>query len=490
MKNLKHFVFLPLIFLIAYFTYAQPALQKAAREKKHLINLYHQWNEPYGRDNNFSQPKSNARIESSSFYPLKAANYTWNTGNSIWDIFDTTLYTYAGPDLVSAITRKDSANNFLTRVLKFYDGANNLIDVVNQNWSSGWVNNNRDTFAFDVYGNTIMHQHQTWGGTQWTTAGGDNYINTYSGTGKILVQTAQTWNAAVWQNNARFTSTYNGTDQITQTIRESWNTVSLVWVNTSKTDYSYDASNVNDTTIDYSWNVTVWKNNSRIINLVWSLWTGEIATSKPQSYLYQTWSGSAWVNDERLQNAVYTVFGGRDETFQLYISSSWVNEYHYLIFYDMQYNYTGERYETWNVPLTVWDTTYEYKYLFTYDVNNSITQSIYQEFDGSLHTYVNHFKTVYSDFLFLNVYEINEPEIFSAVIYPNPMTDYADVIISSEIFSPVLFQIYDLKGRLILSEQPANKNFRLHKNNFTPGIYLLLISCASGEVSSLKFAVQ
>ena len=70
------------------------------------------------------------------------------------------------------------------------------------------------------------------------------------------------------------------------------------------------------------------------------------------------------------------------------------------------------------------------------------------------------------------------------------MTDFSDVIVSSDNFNPVSFQVYDVSGKMILSEANRNKKFRLHKNKFSVGIYLLLISGSAGELTSLKFIVQ
>jgi len=482
---------LVIIFLTAScFSTAQPQHRDIAQEKKHLMNFYHQWSAA-GSENNFTMSSANKKIETSYFYPARATNYNWNTSASAWDFVDTTLYTYTGT-LVSTLTRKDDSNSFLSRVLKSYDSSSHLIEAVYQDWLASWVNNYRDTFVFDSYNNLVTHLSQTWNGSAWITSAGNgnNYLLTYSGSGKILVQVAQTWNGAAWDNVSQFTNTYNANDQVTQTIRESWNTVTLVWNNTTKSDYVYDISNVNIQATDYLWNGSAWINNTQIINPVWAVWTGEIATSKPQSYIFQTWSGSAWVNDEQLLSATYDSFGGSVETYQLYISNVWVNENRYSIFYDTQFNNTGERNETWNIPFTVWDTTYEFRYLFSYDMNNSITQSIYQEYDGTAHAYLNYYKTVYSDFLLLNVSSINPSENFSVTIFPNPVTDFSDVTIVSENFNPASFQVFDVNGKRIFSEASKTKNFRLHKNNFTSGIYLLLISGEAGETASVKFMIQ
>lgn len=476
-----------LFFFSALFSHAQSSPQNKASEENNLHSIYRQWmNASSGKGNIASDPE--ARMATSLFYPAKATNYTWNTLSSNWSFLDTTLYEYAGPGLVSSATLKNSMNIFLVRTLTAYDTADRVIETIYQTWSTGWLNNYRDTFVFDSYNELIRHEHKTWSGSAWTTVAGDNFQNTYSGTGKILDQIAQTWNGTAWQNAQHFIHTYNAMDQDSQTIRESWNV--SVWAPTSKTNYFYNASDTNIQAIDYWWQGSTWVNNAQIINAVWAVWTGDISTSKPASYTYQTWSGSAWVNAQRLLSATYDSFGGSVETFQQFISGNWVNDVRNSDFFDMQYNKTGERNETWNMAFAVWDTTYEFRYLFTYDVNNSITESIYQQYDISTSVYVNYTKTVYSDFLFMNLPEITREENFSVTIFPNPVTDFADVIIVFENFNPVAYQVYDLNGRRIFVEESRSKNFRLHKNNLHSGIYFLLVSDAAGETVSVKFIVQ
>lgn len=474
-----------------FFCFAQSPASKNATEQNELWNIYHQWKNVSDGKNKFVDA-SGARMATTLFYPAKATNYNWSTLSSSWNFNDTTLYTYAGVGLVSSATRKDNSNNFISRTLTAYDTSSNVIEMIFQTWSAGWLNIYRDTFVFDNYNQLIRHEYQTWGGSQWNVISGDLIQNTYSGSGKITLQIVQTWSDtdAVWVNSSQKTNTYSASDKITQTLAESWSTTTSNWQSTSLIDYTYDVSDINIQSVFKFWNGSAWQNFTQTISIIWSVWTGEIATSKPQSYVIQTWNGSAWVNSQQLQNATYDSFGGSIETFRQYISGNWVNDVRNSEFFDIQLNKTGAREETWNIPVGVWDTTYEYRYLFTYDANFSITESIYQLYNNGLHNYVNSTKAVYTDFLFLNVSEINADENISVAIYPNPVNDFSEVIVSSDDFILVAYKIYDLHGRMIRSEAIRAKKFRLDKNNFSSGIYLLYVFDASGETTSLKFVVQ
>ncbi|HLG33841.1 MAG TPA: T9SS type A sorting domain-containing protein [Bacteroidia bacterium] len=489
---MRKYLFLTAAFLLSvFFTVAQSHTERSSAGSSELMGIYHRWKNAVTVTGNSASAR-NARMTTSLFYPAKATNYNWSTLNSNWNFSDTTLYTYAGPGLVSSATRKDNLDTLIARTLTSYDTSDRVIESIYQTWSAGWLNIYRDTFVFDSYNQTIRHEYQTWGGSQWNIIGGDQFQNTYNGAGKILVQVVQTWNgmASAWINSTQKTNTYNTNDQITQTIAESWNTSTLNWQNTSQTDYTYDVSNINTQTVFKIWNGSAFVNFNQTISVVWDTWTGDIATSRPQSYIFQTWNGSVWVNSQRLVNATYDSFGGSIELFHQYISGSWVNDARNSVFFDTQFNKTGARDETWNIPVGAWDTTYEYRYLYMYDANFSITESIYQQYDNGVHAYVNYTKAVYTDFLFLSVLEINPEEKISVAFYPNPMTDFSDVIILSENFNPVSFQVYDVSGKMILNEANRNKNFRLHKNKFSAGIYLLMISGAAGETAAIRFIVQ
>jgi hypothetical protein len=430
------------------------------------------------------------QMQTTLYYPAKATNYIWNTLTSNWDFFDTTLYTYTGTGYVTNATRKDNSNNFIARTLTTYDTSFRVIESIYQTWSSGWLNNHRDTFVFDNYNQMIRHEYHTWNNSQWNIISGDLFLNTYNASGKITLQVTQTWNGTSWVNSSRKTHTYNGNDQVVLTIAESWNTSLSSWQNTSQTDYTYDVSNINTQTVFKIWNGSAFVNFNQSISIVWSSWTGDIATSKPQSYTFQTWSGSAWVNAQRLFNATYDSFGGSIELFQQWISNNWVNDARYTDFFDTQYNKTGERNEAWNIPLAMWDTSYEYRYLFNYDANNSITQSIYQQYDNSVHAYVNYTKTIYSDFLFLDVAEIKPQTEISVSLFPNPAEEFVNVNVSSENFVPVAYSMSDVSGKIIFTEATRSTHIRLNRNNISSGIYLLTISGESGELISRKLIVR
>jgi hypothetical protein len=430
-------------------------------------------------------------LRTSSYYPLKATNYIWNISGSVWDFTDTTLYTYSPSADPASLTKKDNANNFISRVLNSYDASDNLIEALNQVWSSGWVNDFRDTFAYDSNNSLTLQENHQWNTNQWVRAGGYRYFYTYNGGGKILTMLTLTWNTTtlVWDTVSKLTHSYNGNNQLVQTIGESYNLSLNAWELISKRDYVYNASSVNTQTIEYLWSGTQWVNNTQIINITWHTWTGDVITSDPQNYIYQLWGGSSWNNFNRL-TYTYDSFGGVIQFTELFVSGNWRNDARLSEFYDNQYNYTGIRSESWDIFTTSWDTAYEYKYIYTYDVNNAITESIYQEYDVPNHVFQNNSRKVYSDFIFLDVdvEETISPIRNTAIIYPNPFTDFAEVAVQEKNNS-VHYTIYDSSGKIVAAGEEKN-HFRIRKAGLSEGLYLLQISDREGANHFLRFIVQ
>lgn len=479
MKGLKNIFCAVLILACSNFLPAQP--------QDNLLNFYSSL--AFSKNDN-NKTHVNNDLRTSNYYPLKATNYIWN--NSAWNFTDTTLYMYTASDMVASLTKKDSTNNFISRVLNAYDVSDSLTEQLHQFWSSGWVNNFRDTFAFDSYGNIMVRENHQWITNQWVRMSGYRYFYTYNGSGKVLTRLTVSWNTSttVWDSSSRITSTYNGNNNVVQTIRESYNVAMSAWQLTSKTDYTYDASFVNTQATDYLWNGTLWVENSRIISMVWNIWTGDVNTSRPQNYIYQLWNGSAWDDYNRL-TYTYDAFGGVVQFTEVFVSGNWRNDARLSEFYDNQYNYTGIRSESWIAATAVWDTSYEYKYIHTYDINNTIIETVYQEYTSTNPVYENNTRTVYSDFVLLSVEKNSSAIKNSAIrIYPNPVTDAAEVVAPSGMKGLYQHKIYNSLGNLERAGEEVKNNFRIQRAGLAEGLYLLHISDGKGANYFLKFIVQ
>lgn len=82
-------------------------------------------------------------------------------------------------------------------------------------------------------------------------------------------------------------------------------------------------------------------------------------------------------------------------------------------------------------------------------------------------------------------------EIVFSNVYPNPMTDQAMVVLSEKISLKNLFwELTDIHGRLISSQQIESSSFEIHRNDLSQGIYALSIKNKNGTLASKKIIVQ
>src|SRR5436190_16264087 len=66
----------------------------------------------------FSHQANNSDLRTTVYQPLTATNYIW--GGSAWNFIDTTLYVYTATNKTASLTKKDNANNFISRILHSY----------------------------------------------------------------------------------------------------------------------------------------------------------------------------------------------------------------------------------------------------------------------------------------------------------------------------------------------------------------------------------
>ncbi len=160
---------------------------------------------------------------------------TWNSLTSAFDPMSQKVYSY---DVVSHKLLSEVDQNTAGGVLSYtgeftytYSSRWQLLTTTFSTWSSGWVNNNMTTNAYDTSGDMITALYQTWDpiGMAWMNVTYDIYSN-FTATHKAQSQIHQTWvstGAGMWVNNMQDTYTYNTFDQMTSSVGESWNIVGV-----------------------------------------------------------------------------------------------------------------------------------------------------------------------------------------------------------------------------------------------------------------------
>jgi len=226
--------------------------------------------------------------------------------------------------------------------------------------------------------------------------------------------------------------------QLDYSIGMDWNSETSQWVNSDKSEYTYDANG----------NLTV---------RIYSYWNSET---------------SQWENSDKYENT-----------------------------YDANGNPTVEIYSLWNSETSQWENSdkSEYTYDLSYGLNDLILPNLdyfvpdysnlivnkpvdfidYNYIDGS---WVNVWKGTYY-YSTVNVTSVSDlsKQVYS--IYPNPVLDRLNFNIqhSNNTFT---FELYDSQGRKLISKEIIN-NSQLNLEGLTKGIYLYNL-IIDGEIQSGK----
>ena len=257
--------------------------------------------------------------------------------------------------------------------------------------------------------------------------------------------------------------------QLDYSIGMDWNSETSQWVNSDKSEYTYDANG----------NLTV-----RIYSY-WNSGTSQWVNSDLEEYTYDA-NGNPTVR-------IYS--GWNSET------SQWVNSDKYEYTYDANGNPTVEIYSLWNSETSQWENSdkSEYTYDLSYGLNDLILPNLdyfvpdysnlivnkpvdfinYNYIDGS---WVNVWKGTYY-YSTVNVTSVSDlsKQVYS--IYPNPVLDRLNFNIqhSNNTFT---FELYDSQGRKLISKEIIN-NSQLNLEGLTKGIYLYNL-IIDGEIQSGK----
>jgi len=131
--------------------------------------------------------------------------------------------------------------------------------------------------------------------------------------------------------------------------------------------------------------------------------------------------------------------------------------------------------------------TLNYSYLDKYPLSGVSYYRLKQtDFDGTVS---------YSEIAAVNNADKSAVDV---TIFPNPVTDYALISVSSSIkgAGEILFELFDITGNLIMSKKLSELNvlgeniFKFEKSNLLPGTYLYRITQDSGASNQGRLVVE
>lgn len=208
---------------------------------------------------------------------------------------------------------------------------------------------------------------------------------------KLTSSLTESYNGSTWQNSSKTEYSYDASGNVTEEIYLSWDSTSSQWIPLDKSSYTYNADNkatvvlyeyLGSDSEQYRTNYTYDANGNLIL------------------ILDQEWNGSAWVNDYKFDltytnnrlsgGASYTwsgtdwiVTGDDDSKFTInynangtissfnsdaWDGTNWVSSDNTIFSYDANNNLILQDGQTWNG--TAWIS--EYKSEYAYDTNGNL----------------------------------------------------------------------------------------------------------------------
>jgi uncharacterized protein RhaS with RHS repeats len=359
--------------------------------------------------------------------------------------------------------------------------------------------------TYDTNGNMTLEMAYFWNETtsQWHPFWKYKYENTYDANGNNTVHIRYGWSETTsqWQPSTKVEYTYDANGNITLYIGYNWNSTTSQWQPYDKVEYTYDANGNRTLYIYYYWNETTsqWQPSDKVE------YTYD-ANGNNTLYISYNWNSttSQWQPSDKVE---YTYDANGNIT--LYIGYNWNSTTSQWQPYDkVEYTYDANGnntlliYYDWNETTSQWlpyykdEYTYDNSFLYInlilppshltvpplwyYDeefMNNMILMCMHYNWDVNTSSFINDIRVAfyYSEH---NTGIANSSEI-GIKIYPNPANETLHIVSSAEINS---ISIYDIAGKLILTQEVIDKTCEVALLDTKPGIYFIEISCDSKTV--------
>lgn len=379
--------------------------------------------------------------------------------------------------------------------------------------NSIWVKNNATTtYTYDNLGNTTVELRKWWVFTAWENL--EQIVNTYNIHNDRTESKNQSWQNNNWVTDGGYQNayTYDANNKIIVDVEKRWNRDLGGLENSQKTDYTYSNNELKEITysswdyVNRNWTyqekyIYVWYNFDKeqpLSIVIEANNYGKLETNERRTFTYtgNNYVGVAdllvagnWEHAFRYTYSELDTYGSYTSVGEEYIDGNWVNSDKETDIYDSKKNeisYIGEGWIS-----NAWVKNYEYKYIYTYDINNNITSEIYQTWDNSTQLLRNYSKYVYSNYqIILDVPEIAADSQIN--MFPNPTNgrfaiQFMDTQQKTENRK---VEIYNMLGEKIyftnLKQQTTNE---IDLSKSPKGIYMVQVS-EGAKVYNRKIVVQ
>lgn len=447
-------------------------------------------------------PQSAQSVNNLLYKPGKSKNFMWfdfGIGSGNWMSMGGSLMTYTPAGLLATRIDTNSFGFFGSNILKethFYDAQNREIEQLNQNFDSltqSFVNNYRLRTTYDQQGMMQEMVSEQWLANQWVILGGYRDVRTFNAQNQVTGRLRSSYSSqdSVWINEARTIDyQYDGQNRLISYTDQQWDSVSFV--NRERVLIQYGADNRPNQAILQDWNGAAFVDSSRITDLQWFVWNGNVETSMPLVFIEQKKSGAVWVNFEKQTNT-FSDFGGQVVLTQKFIGNQWVNSTRYSNFFDAQANLVFQGQEEYIV--SSWDTLQ----------GSSFHQNIYDASGRILETVSRNMTSIsLPDQQPILGWKNSSRKLFSqhqafTSVQEDVITNFANLLLQpNPAGKNAFFHLGDGEGKLLLTDMQGREilkkeisaNEGISTAGMKAGLYLVLLQSRNGKTSRGRLVVE
>lgn len=425
--------------------------------------------------------------------------FNFGIGPGSWMPTGGSLMTYTPAGLLSTRIDSNSYSFFGSNIQKeshFYDAQNREIEQLNQNFDSltqSFVNNYRLRTTYDQQGMMQELVSEQWMANQWVIMGGYRDVRTFNAQNQVIgrLRSSYSWQDSIWVNEARSIDyQYDAQNRLISYTDQEWDSVSFV--NWERVLIQYGADNRPNQAILQDWNGAAFVDSSRITDLQWFVWNGNVETSMPLSYIEQKKSGTNWVNFEKQQNT-YSDFGGRVSLTQRFSGNQWINSSRSSNVFDLQGNLVFQGEEEYR--LSQWDTLQGSSFnRHSYDASGRILETVSRNMTSILLPdqqpilgWKNSSRKLFSQhqvFTFVQQKEISNSG--NLLLQPNPAGKNAFFHLGD---GEGILLLTDMQGREILKKE-ISANEGISTTGMKAGLYQVMLQSRNGKISRGRLVVE
>jgi hypothetical protein len=422
-------------------------------------------------------------VASNLYKPGKSLNYYWNALD--WQLTGHSLMTYTPVGKLA--TKIDSG--FMYRKTSYtYDAEQRETERLDQNFNyvnSLWENFHREVHIFDSQGAIQENRTEQWIGNSWSMQSGEKHNRNYNPQNLLLEDVQLSWSMqnSVWQNDYMETAfLYDGQSRLQSYVSKDW--ADSVWVNQEKSLWQYGPDNKPNQVILQDWNGTAFVDSTRIIDISWNYWNGNLSQSDPSQYTMQKLIGGNWTNSMRF-TITRDLNGSVTYLNEVFFNSSWMPSTRMRSVFDDQQNPVVMINEDYNPGTLSFDTSFCISYQNTYDNQGRILVQILNNWDSDLHQFEPAAKQEFSQhsmFTSANTRRTNS----RLKATPNPVLSGSSLRIPG---ASGTYQIRTMTGQLIRAGE-LRYDSSVSTKSLSTGIYIIDFLNENKAPESLRISVQ